>query len=146
MLLAKVVGDTLEYPVDLTQFNDPNILENYANYGLVQVMATDPPELPWYKTIVGNSAQYVNGIPTQVWNTSYKDDNYIKIEFNRQHKELFDTWNNYIIGLNIADNPQVITTPNYQEVANYLEALLQNYKDYKLVYNPEFAWPQPPQV
>lgn len=146
MLLAKVVGDTLEYPVDLTQFNDPNILENYANYGLVQVMATDPPELPWYKTIAGNSAQYVNGIPTQVWNTAYKDDNYIKIEFTRQHKELFDTWNNYIIGLNIADNPQIIATPNYQEVANYLETLLQNYKDYKLVYNPEFAWPQPPQV
>lgn len=146
MLLAKVVGDTLEYPIDLTQFNDPNILENYASYGLVQVVATSPPELPWYKTITGTSAMLIDGVPTQVWNTSYKDDNYIKIEFNRQYKELFDTWNNYIIGLNIADNPQIITTPSYQEVANYLQTLIQNYTDYKLVYNPEFAWPQPPQV
>jgi len=145
LLLAKVVGDTIEYPVDLTQFNDPNILVNYKDYSLMLVVATIPPELPWYKTITGDTAKFIDNQLTQVWVSDYIDDNLIKLEYNKLLNKELKYWMDKLNEFDLSTDPAV-TNSNYIAIFNYIKNLRTNYSDYKLVYSPEFAWPQQPQV
>lgn len=146
MLLARVVDGVVEYPVDLTQFNDSDIIENYSNYGLVPVVAVDPPVLPWYKTTTGTTAQYVDEVLTQVWNTGYKHDNFIKMEYYKLYKEKFDKWNEKLIELDVVNNPQLLNSQFLKDIIDYLENLRNNYRDYKAVYTDNFSWPVEPQA